>query len=44
MRTTLVLQREDGEWRIVHLHASVGVPDEQAVQMQGEERAASGAV
>jgi ketosteroid isomerase-like protein len=36
MRATHVLQREDGEWRVVHLHASVGVPDETAVQMQME--------
>jgi ketosteroid isomerase-like protein len=43
MRATFVLQREDGEWRIVHLHASVGVPDEMAVQMQAEQRAAAGA-
>jgi ketosteroid isomerase-like protein len=43
MRATFVLQREDGEWRIVHLHASVGIPDEKAVQMQAEERAAAGA-
>jgi ketosteroid isomerase-like protein len=43
MRSTFVLQRENGDWKIVHLHASVGVPDEQAVQMQAETRAATGA-
>jgi adenylate cyclase len=41
MRSTFVLQREDGAWKIVHLHASVGIPDEKAVQMQAEERAAN---
>lgn len=30
-RLTGVLRREDDEWKIVHLHFSVGVPDEQAV-------------
>jgi hypothetical protein len=31
-RLTAVLHREDGEWKIVHLHFSVGVPDEEAIQ------------
>jgi hypothetical protein len=31
-RLTAVLHQEDGEWNIVHLHFSVGVPDEQAIQ------------
>jgi hypothetical protein len=31
-RLTAVLRSEDGEWKIVHLHFSVGVPDEEAVQ------------
>jgi hypothetical protein len=31
-RLTAVLHHEDGEWKIVHLHFSVGVPDEQAIQ------------
>ena len=31
-RLTAVLHFEDGEWKIVHLHFSVGVPDEEAVQ------------
>jgi hypothetical protein len=31
-RLTAVLRREDGEWKVVHLHFSVGVPDEEAVQ------------
>jgi hypothetical protein len=34
-RLTAVLQREDGVWRIVHLHVSVGVPDEEVVALQG---------
>lgn len=31
-RLTSVLHHEDGEWKIVHLHFSVGVPDEEAVR------------
>jgi ketosteroid isomerase-like protein len=31
-RLTGVLHREGGAWKIVHLHFSVAVPDEQAVQ------------
>ncbi len=31
-RVTGVLEREDGTWKIVHLHFSVGVPDEDAIQ------------
>jgi hypothetical protein len=31
-RLTAVLRREDDEWKLVHLHFSVGVPDEEAVQ------------
>jgi ketosteroid isomerase-like protein len=31
-RMTAVLRSEGGEWKIVHLHLSVGVPDEEAVQ------------
>jgi hypothetical protein len=42
MRATFVLQREQGQWKLVHLHASVGVPDELAVQMQSEQGAAAG--
>jgi hypothetical protein len=30
-RLTAVLRREDDRWKIVHLHFSVGVPDEEAV-------------
>lgn len=32
-RLTAVLALEAGDWKIVHLHFSVGVPDEQAVVM-----------
>jgi len=32
-RVTGVLRQEDGEWKVVHLHFSVGVPDEQAMQL-----------
>lgn len=31
-RLTAILRREDDAWKVVHLHFSVGVPDEQAVQ------------
>jgi hypothetical protein len=32
-RLTAVLHNEDGEWKVVHLHFSVGVPDEQAMTL-----------
>jgi hypothetical protein len=32
-RLSAVLHQEDGEWKVVHLHFSVGVPDEQAMQL-----------
>jgi hypothetical protein len=31
-RLTAVLRREDDQWKVVHLHFSVGVPDEEAIQ------------
>lgn len=31
-RLTAVLHEEEGVWRVVHLHFSVGVPDEDAVE------------
>ena len=36
MRTRLsaVLRQEDGRWKIVHMHVSVGVPDEEVVESQ----------
>lgn len=30
-RLTAVLRREDDQWKVAHLHFSVGVPDEQAI-------------
>jgi hypothetical protein len=33
-RLTAVLRREDGTWRLVHMHVSVGVPDEEVVELQ----------
>jgi hypothetical protein len=33
-RLTAVMRREDGAWRIVHMHFSVGVPDEEVVELQ----------
>lgn len=33
-RMTAILQREDGDWRIVHMHVSVGVPDDEVVERQ----------
>ena len=32
--TGVVRQEEEGEWRFVHLHLSVGVPDEEVVELQ----------
>jgi hypothetical protein len=32
MRLTAVLRREGDEWKVVHLHFSVGVPDEEAIR------------
>jgi ketosteroid isomerase-like protein len=29
VRMTTVLRREDGEWRLMQMHASIGVPNEQ---------------
>lgn len=34
-RATTVWARQDGDWRIVHLHLSVGVPDELLAQVIG---------
>jgi ketosteroid isomerase-like protein len=36
-RLTAVLRRESagGEWKVVHLHFSVGVPDEEAIKPPG---------
>jgi hypothetical protein len=33
-RLTAVLQLEDGTWHIVHMHDSVGVPDEEVAALQ----------
>jgi hypothetical protein len=33
-RLTAVLHREDGLWKVLHLHVSVGVPDEEVVELQ----------
>jgi hypothetical protein len=33
-RLTAVLQKEEGTWRLVHMHVSVGVPDEEVVELQ----------
>jgi ketosteroid isomerase-like protein len=30
-RLTLIFHQEDGAWKIVHLHVSIGVPNEEAV-------------
>jgi hypothetical protein len=32
-RLTAVLHVEHGDWKILHLHFSVGVPDEQAIEL-----------
>jgi hypothetical protein len=42
-RFTVVLRREDGRWKVLHMHASVGVPDEEVVALQERwEQAAAG--
>jgi ketosteroid isomerase-like protein len=33
-RLTSVVRQEEGEWRFVHIHLSVGVPDEEVVELQ----------
>ena len=33
-RLTSVLHDEDGDWKLVHMHVSVGVPDEEVVALQ----------
>lgn len=33
LRLTVVFDREDGGWRIVQLHTSIGVPNEQSIGM-----------
>lgn len=33
-RVTGVLQREDGRWKLVHMHVSVGVPDDEVMELQ----------
>jgi hypothetical protein len=33
-RMTAVMHQEEGRWKLVHMHLSVGVPDEQVVDLQ----------
>jgi hypothetical protein len=33
-RLTGVVRQEDGKWRLVNIHLSVGVPDEEVVELQ----------
>jgi adenylate cyclase len=33
-RLTAVLHLEDGAWKLVHMHVSVGVPDDEVVGLQ----------
>jgi SnoaL-like domain len=33
-RLTAILQREGSAWRIVHMHVSIGVPDEEVLDLQ----------
>jgi hypothetical protein len=37
VRMTTVFHQEDGDWKIVQLHASVGIADEEAVEAQAEQ-------
>lgn len=41
-RLTAILQREGDDWRIVHMHVSVGVPDEEVVGLQARWGASAG--
>ena len=34
VRVTAVFRQEDATWRLVHMHVSVGVPDDQVVALQ----------
>ena len=34
MRMTLVFHREDDAWKLLHMHASVGVPDDEVQTLQ----------
>ena len=33
-RLTAILHEEAGRWKVVHLHVSVGVPDEEVQELQ----------
>ena len=33
-RLSVVYRREDGAWKMVHFHSSVGVPNEEAVGVE----------
>jgi SnoaL-like domain len=33
-RLTAIMRQEDGRWKLVHTHFSVGVPDEEVVDLQ----------
>ncbi len=33
-RFTSVMHQENGQWKVVHVHLSVGVPDEEVVELQ----------
>lgn len=35
-RLTAGLREEDGDWKVVHLYFSVGVPDEQAMELAAQ--------
>jgi hypothetical protein len=33
-RLTAIMRREDGRWKVVHMHHSVGVPEGEVVELQ----------
>jgi hypothetical protein len=33
-RLSSFFQREDGAWKLVHMHVSVGVPDDEVIELQ----------
>lgn len=41
MRMTLIYRREDDAWKMLHMHASIGVPDEEAQELQARWEAAT---
>lgn len=41
-RLTAVLHQDAGKWALVHMHVSVGVPDEEVLELQRRWRTGAG--